>query len=115
MVLLRWPRHYRGIVASLLLLLAAGWLPHHHADHHGDLRHVDEAHGSHGTGSSVESDRLPAGGRLGLPIAAILTVAPPSFVAPIRRVPTVERTIPSHLGHDPPHARGSRAPPLLLA
>lgn len=115
MVLLRWLRHYRGIVAPLLLLLASGWLPHHHADHDGKLRHVDEAHGSHETVSSGESERLPAGGRLGLPAAAIVAVALPSFAAPIRRAPTVKRTIPSHLGHDPPHARGSRAPPLLLA
>lgn len=113
MVFLRWPRHYRGIVAPLLLLLAAGWLPHHDADHGGEVRHVDEAHGSHGTLVAKDVERLPGVGALPVPASLILHAELPDLKGQlIRVVPQVESALwPA--GHDPPGALGSRAPPLL--
>ncbi|MFN2315408.1 MAG: hypothetical protein ABR551_09120 [Gemmatimonadales bacterium] len=99
----------------LLLLLAAGWVPyqHHHADHDGHQIHVDEAHGSHsGTAWSEESERLPAGGRLVLPLPLIIAAAIPAFNDQGVRVPTVALVPTRYLGRGPPRAHPSRAPPI---
>lgn len=116
MAYIRWCRRCRGIVMPLLLLLAAGWMPshHHHADHDGQQVHVDEAHGSHGGAVwAEESERLPAGGRLVLPLPLILAVALPTFDDQGVRVLTLEQAPTRHPGRGPPRAHSPRAPPVL--
>ena len=106
-------RRRRGLTAPLLLLLAAGGVPHHHADHGGQQVHVDEAHGSHGTVAATDTERLPGVVSRAVPATPILSAVLPDLEGPLARVlPPVESTR-SPVGHDPPHARGSRAPPLL--
>jgi len=107
-------RRCRGLTAPLLLLLAAGGVPHHHADHDGQRVHVDEAHGSHGIVTATDSERLPGVVSLAIPATPVLTAALPDLESPLPRVVALVESALWSAGHDPPHARGSRAPPLLL-
>ena len=107
-----WTRRIRGLLAAALLAAGAGALfQHHHVDHAGTLFHVEEDHGSHGGVSPQETERLPSPQQAGLPAPALLSAPPPDLgVLAGRGVP--EPIHPVHaVGHDPPLAHGSRAPP----
>jgi len=106
-------RRRRGLTVPLLLLLAAGGVPHHHADHGGQQVHVDEAHGSHGTVAASDSERLPGVVSLAVPATPVLHAALPDLESPLVRIVAPVESALWPAGHDPPHARGSRAPPLL--
>ncbi len=71
-----WLRLIRGMFATLLVLTASG-MPHHHADHDGNLVHVDEAHGSHGSVRALDVIRAPAVEPTTLPVAIVQAIAAP--------------------------------------
>lgn len=99
---------------ALLLLLVAGGVPHHHADHDGGTPHVEAAHGSHGPATAAHDPRLPA---VGAPLLVATLVAFPELNphpddAPR---PVYPDTTGRPHGRDPPPALGPRAPPHLSA
>jgi hypothetical protein len=87
---------------------------HVHADHDGNLVHVDEQHGSHGTVSATDPVRLAGVAPLGLKAAPVLQSAIPILSAPLRRVAPSRTAFVTVSGRDPPGSLRSRAPPLPL-
>lgn len=106
-----WLRLIRGLFATLFVLTTGG-VAHHHADHDGNLVHMDEAHGTHGTARAPDAFRPPGVVPVEIQAAEILQPGSPDLAPPPLRVtPTTLGSI-TPFGHDPPGALGSRAPPL---
>lgn len=103
----------RALFGPHLLLLAAGVVPHHHADHDGRVLHLDEAHGSHGTVQALDVLRAPAVGPTTVPVAITQSTAVPALQLSAVHVISVAIDPRPLFGLDPPGALGSRAPPLL--
>lgn len=100
--------------AAVLLFLGAGGVPHPHADHDGDVAHVEASHGSHHLIGAAHDPRLPTGTApvLAAAVRAGPVTAPPGSIG-IRRASPDTRVRPH--GRDPPSTTRPRAPPPLSA
>ncbi len=106
-----WTRIIRGTLAATLLVLGTGGLPHHHADHDGNLVHLDEEHGSHDVLTRSTDVRVPAAIPFELATGLLVTQRSPGFAAPVARMAARPSPVMRPVGPDPPALLGARAPP----